>query len=930
MSTSSQPIIDSTKKKICTIIDWKHGNQGGLSLLAEVKSDFNSTFGLVVSGWGSGRENPFSREYICDFLTEIKLPSTLYDKISLIIENLVEAFTQDRKTSCKSIESYMEDYLEVCRARVWALYSGVCDTCYCYTGRLPSKKASEKFLKRYFIFSILDELEEKYKYHTNYLACSLTEHSELPSGSVYPGERAGVVIGGWVRRYFTKKTRSLKEKIGFAKSLLNAKRAAKAISQRKQIQAVIDHQQNMLGKGYKATAYQASFLTDVRKKIDKLVKLIYPRNIEEHIPVWRIPSQGACYQNNKRAYGSMGKFYQEYYRQDVNSHFADLVVQNEINLCNTLNDIGNWVDIKIPIFSFGFNINDMRKMLMERLYTTTKCRARFAKVLEPFKVRGITASDCYVYQFGRMIQPVLHKYLRDPDGPFRFIGKRHNEDDINKVYKGVVFHTEEQRIQDPLCFNYDKWNYKTFFVAGDYKSATDNMEPSLPEQFITSLCAWSNLSDEWKRVLKLTLGSHIIEYPRIDALYKDLMEKYLLEVDQKWGQLMGSPTSFPILNIVNAAMFWVSVEFQLGIEVSWFEVLKEFRPLFNGDDISFVSNKDHYQIWKDVCTGCGLALSPGKNYCSQHFVNINSTDYTAELLENGDFKVVGSLKESFLVNAGLLRGQGKVLLDERDLRDGQIPRTNIFGDEEEIPETGLSPTVDKLFECIRTADAEQRRRTLEVFFEHMSVRLSKSNRSWLLPRHLGGLGLPFGSVNESQFEVALQQLKDYKDLSDYKHKGEFVTQSNEYWRALRESLPESVDIRMPMVYHGYQDDPLLDYHELPCLSMCFLSDGTIPDKWKEEPNKKNKKRKNRHPEYRFIKIKRKFRMNNPSNVIDHKNTTQRDKELILTTLLETKLSSGGSKKEVRVDVCIPRVEFSDIMEVDPLFIFKEFDFPEQN
>ena len=74
------------------------------------------------------------------------------------------------------IESPFEDDID----RVRQLYIGVLDSVYCLTGRCPSQKAMNNFIKRYFLYSMINKLEDAFKFHTAYLVCKLTKLSELP------------------------------------------------------------------------------------------------------------------------------------------------------------------------------------------------------------------------------------------------------------------------------------------------------------------------------------------------------------------------------------------------------------------------------------------------------------------------------------------------------------------------------------------------------------------------------------------------------------------------------------------------------------------------------------------------------------------------------------------------------------------------------
>jgi hypothetical protein len=157
--------------------------------------------------------------------------------------------------------------------------------------------------------------------------------------------------------------------------------------------------------------------------------------------------------------------------------------------------------------------------------------------------------------------------------------------------------------------------------------------------------------------------------------------------------------------------------------------------MFNGDDVSFTSNRVHYPIWKLIATSAGLTPSPGKNYCTPLFVDINSTLYWVEAEKTevtGESRVSG-LSELFVLNPGLLKGQAKVMNDTRmDVVEKVGPTSSVM------------PYCDQLAEVKRVCPEEMSKTVDEIFFDHLKDRLESSQRSWNLPPFLGGLGLPFG------------------------------------------------------------------------------------------------------------------------------------------------------------------------------------------
>lgn len=830
------------------------------------------------------------------------LPLSINDEFSQIINNLdlnrvggkdtnnvKSTLTNSDGTSAPSSgedsECSLEKWFEQCSYRVLQLYGGIIDTLYILCNNIPSTIACIHFLERYFIYAILDKLEDKYKFHTGHLVCSLMPPTTPPKGDLYQGELPGVIVGGWVRRFFCSSKQSMEFKIKVAMSLQNAKRAAAAISDEKQQKALRDHCESMLGIPYKVLPRQEQHLVGVMDKIEKLVNFYYPEDFLDHIPTWRIPSISACHNGPRKFGGAMGAilkmdYVKSNHYQDDKGRPCGRALSHGYMTCNGLD---------IPVFSFGFSIEVIKKHMQEYIENVQTVEADYHQVLEPFKVRGITAADPIVYHFGRLLQKPLHGFLRSERGPFRFIGKRNNVADIRSVYAGSCLFTldEFDRQVEHYGWRIGKHMF-TSFVAGDYRAATDNMHPYLPEAFIAAfLKRTSSRGSIWEKVLNLTLGPHNIFYGCGNG-----------SIISEWGQLMGAPTSFPVLNIVNAAMFWQSCcIYEKDERLSWINILKKYRVLFNGDDICFLSNPHHYMVWEDVCTGCGLGLSPGKNYFTDRFVNINSTNYKAIYSETvNSLKVCLDFEEEFIVNSGLVKGQAKVQNDSR--RDDLIEKG--LGDHEE---DSLMSVCDQLEECVRVASAEERERTYEIFRFHLEGRLKKSQRPWSLPRFFGGFGLPFGeeTVKKAHIDLALKQLVNYRDLSDLKEKWFFNESSNEYV----DQLLQNLKVLERETYRYVDDDSYLHstpgkvvpiyspqplVFESPSLSHLFL----CPKSSKKIRNF-DKEGNPRHTEHKYVQALRN---------VQKKKSTLTDKDLIYyKALLSTtnfKLEMGGLNKQVLV------------------------------
>nr|UJQ92878.1 MAG: putative RNA-dependent RNA polymerase [Narnaviridae sp.] len=318
----------------------------------------------------------------------------------------------------------------------------------------------------------------------------------------------------------------------------------------------------------------------------------------ERQPPSRIPSLGASVDNGRHKGGAAG----------------DLLA----NHCDT-------IDYTLPSPSEGFlhsycsfngRYTEVRTPYDPDLYTEAErssrsvsfsretVEAQVVPLLEAFKVRTITKGDADQYHLARRWQKVIHSQMRRQQN-CKLIGQP-----CNSAYLSQIFGNS------PLFTRKD--GDEGFFVSGDYESATDLLHPYLSEFANEAICQRLRIPLEDQKVLKQCLTGHSLKYTAKGAYYK-----------QEWGQLMGSPSSFPILCLINLAATKVAYEEYCrsigSLGKNEFLVLSEIPMCVNGDDILFWAyNMAHYEIWKDVTKQCGLKFSLGKNYTHRNVAIINS------------------------------------------------------------------------------------------------------------------------------------------------------------------------------------------------------------------------------------------------------------------------------------------------------------------
>jgi hypothetical protein len=286
--------------------------------------------------------------------------------------------------------------------------------------------------------------------------------------------------------------------------------------------------------------------------------------------------------------------------------------------------------------------------------------------------------------------------------------------------------------------------------SGDFSQATDNLDPSL-SQFTAG---------EISKMLEL------LEEPRL--LFSEGLTGATFPSGsiQSWGQLMGSPISFPVLNFVNAAIFhacyenyefwrYVSLGYSVEDAIDFSRTtLAELPVMTNGDDIGFRAERSFHAQWCKWTLACGLPPSVGKNFVSDKWITMNSTFYELQNTVLGlEFRVVP------YVNLGLIHR------DPRDVRnferwmdaDSFLPSTLRF----------IGPMSRELTRSWRLDDAKCVL-LMQLFMTrwHDTLKKCAPGVSYFLSEPMGGLGIycPYlwrsspGLVSKAQWLIATEAI----------------------------------------------------------------------------------------------------------------------------------------------------------------------------
>jgi len=336
-------------------------------------------------------------------------------------------------------------------------------------------------------------------------------------------------------------------------------------------------------------------------------------------------------------------------------------------------------------------------------------RSEIATVLEPLKVRIITKGEALSAYFLHPFQDAMWRMLRERlPAQFSLIGEVLTEHHLAELLRremsifiigDVVYPTGKRRQTIRSLFDY--FNNEGFWVSGDYKAATDNMNLNATllalEEFLKCMVHDKFLvrpySDDPEDpnmyppvplgptellIAFRSLGRQTLAYPKgfTTLLAAELTTRGVqhrivdgrVEVDMRNGQLMGSILSFPLLCFINfwayyaAFMEWYETYPGMSTNHAGMPTPDKMPVLINGDDIAFRADNRLYGIWKAKIAQFGLKLSVGKNYTHPGLVTINSQlfVYHVKPWVAQEPWTPFAFEEIPFLNVGLLLGQTKL------------------------------------------------------------------------------------------------------------------------------------------------------------------------------------------------------------------------------------------------------------------------------
>ena len=261
---------------------------------------------------------------------------------------------------------------------------------------------------------------------------------------------------------------------------------------------------------------------------------------------------------------------------------------------------------------FQFRPNETGYSKEQRLPAGSYLEAVPAVIVEPMKARLITKPGLGLHVRMHKLQKAMRSFFREQfEDIFALTGEPLRRDHLWKII-GRGFGSGEG------------------MVSADFSAATDNLKGAVTQAILKYGLADKIFPEDPRLLTNLqqTLqGLKILQTRSVLPKYGNLLDGFNYHLEdfvQTNGQLMGHVISFLILCIANLCSYWDSWERYLGTTLTLAQLRKRHPCLINGDDLLFKGNQDHYKIWWSTVEEYGLNPSPGKNYFSDRFLQLNS------------------------------------------------------------------------------------------------------------------------------------------------------------------------------------------------------------------------------------------------------------------------------------------------------------------
>jgi hypothetical protein len=373
---------------------------------------------------------------------------------------------------------------------------------------------------------------------------------------------------------------------------------------------------------------------------------------------------------------------------------ADMTVVNCYGPTQTLGQSGMYLGWNYNPYDYWVNAVQMN--VEQRVAYNIPVHASSSTVLEPCKTRLITKSDGILQTYGVEMQRVMQRSIAKTHWG-HLVGKTVDAGDFK--FRRVYF-----KYSDPygVCTTIPGH----YIVNIDFKASTDYINIHWTLMAWHLMCRRFKFSRWEEQLGELLLTGNVITTD-ID------------EFVQRNGQLMGCVLSFPLLCVINAACIHAALD----------DPRPETDYLVNGDDGSTIFQQHEYTCWGKNVSMVNLLPSPGKNYVTTLFANMNSQMFVPYRDYCGEVKWYYTP----FVNVGALQGLSRV---QTRAGDRNAP---ILGKDR-------STSIGTLAKWCTMGYSGSRFESLLTCFIELNKQNFRKDVDWFLPEFLGGIGLPIQTM----------------------------------------------------------------------------------------------------------------------------------------------------------------------------------------
>jgi len=597
----------------------------------------------------------------------------------------------------------------------------------------------------WFLIELAGKLTSSVKYHLNWLFVKAfsNPYNEFP-------ERSGKVVGeegSWcrvpslerlVRRDMMSRSHVRRRYFVCNTILQGFKKGLLPISDLEILDSLEGHKKRLTQQG----VTPPEILDNLEDVIDEL----YPRKAGLEVTDLTRLSVSGCWERGRAGKGTYGHLVCRFFSQDEKlekSHHLPLM-----DLWLSRDDLAGYRGGLAPVelrtkgptvteLSDDFFIEGVRR-------TGEPVKAMVALVLEPLKARVISKGEASAYAFLQPLQKWAWKELADHP-TFQLVGRPCDDDIVQRLARG--------------------WKPGMWWVSGDYEASTDNFNQDVSLFATKQLFGRTGLVGN--HLAMAAMAGHEVHYDgaffrkvgsrreedftgRQRYFFNEIRDRLPEPFVQVHGQLMGSPISFPILCLVNLAVFRAAYRKRFP---QWRGRISDLPVIINGDDIAFVGDLDLIRIWQDLVPRAGLKPSLGKNFVSKEFVQINSEFYPVRTCKTKALKRAG---EIIIPGTTIARVQPKVGYANLGLITGRVKGEKFLASMEDLT---LEKRVSNLYNCgaqvqeklLESLNEQEKVGVWREFLRQNKQPLLQLGLSWYAPKTSGGYGF---STVEMPFNIA--------------------------------------------------------------------------------------------------------------------------------------------------------------------------------